>query len=106
MGWSYGHNVEGEEVGYSVPAVCNEPGCEAKIDRGLSYTCGGLDGHSGVIGTCGKPFCSEHLLYGSKLSHDAVCSRCYEATDQDYLDDCCGGTEPKESCCFYMAQEG
>lgn len=36
--------------GYSVPDVCHAEGCEALIDRGLSYLCYG----------CGGYFCSTH----------------------------------------------
>lgn len=82
MGWSRGVNSEGEEVGYSIPAVCSEEGCHEKIDRGLAYTCGGLEGHSGVAGTCGKPFCSEHLYYGGKV-REAVCGKCVEYDDEE-----------------------
>lgn len=76
MGWSKGYNYLGEEIGYSVPAVCSEPGCDEKIDRGLAYTCGGLQGHDGE--TCGGAFCSEHLYYGRPDIHDAVCAGCME----------------------------
>ncbi len=41
MGWAYGVNPSGREVGYSVAGVCDEEGCEAEIDLGLAYACGG-----------------------------------------------------------------
>jgi hypothetical protein len=41
MGWSYGVNAAGREVGYSVPATCDHAGCETKINRGLGHACGG-----------------------------------------------------------------
>ncbi len=56
MGWSLGHDNRwgkfGRDIGYGVPAICDHPGCNAEIDRGLSYVCGnharsyrGLDGY-------------------------------------------------------------
>ena len=44
MGWSYGENMDGKEIGYSVEASCEHPGCDKKIDRGLAYACGGDHG--------------------------------------------------------------
>jgi hypothetical protein len=81
MGWSYAHNSLGERIGYSVPAVCFEDGCEAKIHRGLAYTCGGLDGHDNGI-PCGGAYCGEHLYYGAPDVHDAVCGKCLEALER------------------------
>lgn len=42
-------------AGYGVPAVCDMPGCEVKIDRGMGYRC--EDQEEG----CGLQFCNEHL---------------------------------------------
>lgn len=61
MGWSYGVNSEGREVGYSVPANCDKPGCYVIIDRGLAYVCGGMHNADWNVG-CGKYFCTEHLF--------------------------------------------
>lgn len=58
MGWSIGYDDEHKrDIGYGVPAYCDHPGCNEKIDRGLAYKCGkGSDGDDG----CGLFFCGEH----------------------------------------------
>lgn len=60
MGWSYGF-VNGRDVGYGVPAICDLPGCDKEIDRGLAFICGGDIG-GGEHG-CGLFFCGTHLLF-------------------------------------------
>jgi len=60
MGWSIGFDGDwNRDIGYGVPAVCDHPKCDAKIDRGLSYVCGG-DPYGGDKG-CGLYFCGDHL---------------------------------------------
>lgn len=54
MGYSYGLNEEGRDVGYGVPAECDHPECNAQIDRGMAYKCD--DGEEG----CGLYFCGQH----------------------------------------------
>jgi len=62
MGWAVGER-NGRWIGYGVPAWCDEPGCSAKIDRGIAYLCDpDEDG-------CGLFFCFDH----GGLSG---CSRC------------------------------
>ena len=64
MGWSYGFDPNlKRDVGYGVPAICDQPGCTTEIDRGLGYVCGG-EPFGGDHG-CGLMFCSEHLIYDS-----------------------------------------
>jgi len=42
MGWSIGFDSSwNRDIGYGVPAYCDHPKCSKKIDRGLSYVCGG-----------------------------------------------------------------
>lgn len=60
MGWGYGRNAEGREVGYTVEAICDADDCRAEIDRGLAYCCGGM--HDGGEEGCGGYFCADHLL--------------------------------------------
>ena len=61
MGWSIGYDEHWKrDVGYGVPAICDHPGCSEKINRGLSYVCGG-EPYGGDRG-CGLYFCSKHLL--------------------------------------------
>lgn len=79
MSWSYGfHN--GRDIGYGVPAMCDHPGCEAKIHRGLAHVCGGQP-YGGETG-CGLFFCGDHLV--GSFKRDSVgelvlaphCARC------------------------------
>jgi hypothetical protein len=62
MGWGIGYDEHWErDIGYGVPAECDHSDCEAQIDRGLSYVCGG-EPYGGELG-CGLFFCAEHLFY-------------------------------------------
>ena len=72
MGYAYYILPDGREAGYGVEATCDEPGCTARIDRGLGYLCGtepGGDEHG-----CGGYFCGAHLTYGTVQR----CGRCAE----------------------------
>lgn len=72
MSWSIGRDTHwGRDIGYSVPAYCDHPSCKKKIDRGLSYVCGG-EPHGGEHG-CGLYFCEEHRKYGED---HPLCERC------------------------------
>lgn len=77
MGWSIGYDHKNKrDIGYGVPAECDHHDCNAKIDRGLSYVCGGAPG-GGEHG-CGLHFCDAHLEY-KKLPHDEyvqLCEKC------------------------------
>ena len=58
----YGYYVIGDkECGYMVDAVCEEPGCDTQINRGLAYACGGEPGE--VDWSCDGYFCYEHLIF-------------------------------------------
>lgn len=76
MGWGYGI-VQGKEVGYNVEATCEHEGCCKEINRGLSYSCGGMAGEDEY--SCNGFFCEEHLLnfvqtyYGDTIM---VCDEC------------------------------
>jgi hypothetical protein len=59
MGYSIGY-ADGRDIGYGVIATCDQPDCEEKIDRGISYCCGGFFGDHADSG-CGLYFCSKHL---------------------------------------------
>lgn len=59
---SYGNcgtDSNGRPVGHSHSATCDYPGCSEKIDRGLSYACGGE--HGETERGCEKHFCTKHL---------------------------------------------
>lgn len=61
MGWSRGFDSNwNRDIGYGVPSICDSPKCNKKIDRGLSYVCGG-EPYGGERG-CGLYFCGKHLL--------------------------------------------
>lgn len=83
MSWAIGDSTKHNRIiGYGVPCICEHPNCNKKIDRGLSYICGGdIDG--GEHG-CGLFFCAEHLLH-APAPHEAanddadyyqLCNRC------------------------------
>jgi len=62
MSWSIGFDEYWQrDIGYGVTAHCDHPGCEQKIDRGLSYVCGGFP-FGGAYG-CGLHFCEKHLSF-------------------------------------------
>jgi hypothetical protein len=69
MGWSIGYDDHWRrDIGYGVPAYCDHPGCDAEIDRGLSYVCCDEEPYGGERG-CGLYFCGKHRGFGG-------CSRC------------------------------
>jgi len=73
MGWSIGQDIRwGRDIGYCVPAVCDHPDCNADINRGLSYVCGGHP-YGGERG-CGLFFCRRHLRLHERLPQ--LCERC------------------------------
>ena len=85
MGWSIGYDSNWKrDIGYGVPATCDHPGCEEKIDRGLSFVCGGepCGGEQG----CGLFFCEKHLGYALVAGHlqgPQLCERCIMADDEE-----------------------
>lgn len=60
MGWGYGIDANGREVGYRVTATCDWPGCDSEIDRGLSHACGGMHDENEV--GCAGYYCTKHLM--------------------------------------------
>jgi len=76
MSWSIGYdNRWKRDIGYGVPAWCDYPGCNEKIDRGLAHVCGG-EPYGGEHG-CGLYFCGKHQECGKHQ----LCERC--ASQQD-----------------------
>jgi hypothetical protein len=62
------------EAGYTVPQVCDEPGCTEQIDRGLSGLCGETPGdpeHG-----CGRYFCDSHLYIDFEDESPQQCALC------------------------------
>jgi hypothetical protein len=77
MGWSIGFdNNWNRDIGYGVPAICDYPECNEKIDRGLSYVCGG-DPYGGEDG-CGLFFCNKHLAIENEHQQ---CKRCIDGEE-------------------------
>lgn len=74
MGWSLGYDTNWKrDVGYGVPAYCDQPGCTEEIHRGLAYVCGGhpFGGDRG----CGLYFCGSHMYVGGREGIQ-LCKRC------------------------------
>jgi len=76
MGWGYGQNEQGREIGYNVIATCDHPGCTAEIDRGVFYVCGG--DHGGGEFGCGGYFCSDHQRLPNDVFLCFACAAEYE----------------------------
>lgn len=85
MGWSIGE-FEGRDIGYGVPAICDHPDCDTRIDRGLSYVCG--SNPYGEPNGCGLFFCEKHLSFAEDDDIEGMlCERCCEYFDEG-LDHC------------------
>ncbi len=77
MGWANcGEDSKGRPIGYAHEATCDEPGCDATIDRGLSYACGGMHGDDDPEGSCEGYFCSAHLVHTNGPSAAPMCRSC------------------------------
>ncbi len=80
MGWgNCGEDGDGRPIGYNVEATCDHPGCNAGIDRGLSYVCGSM--HLGGEHGCGRYFCGKHLTLANG-SGEQLCPECLERWDK------------------------
>lgn len=89
MGWgNCGTDSDGRPIGYVFPATCDHPGCEAEIDRGLSYVCGDMHGASEC--SCEGYFCHEHqtgcVEVGGHIQ--TVCAECHQnlIDDPDWIE--------------------
>lgn len=77
MGWANcGTDSNGRPIGYAHSATCDHPGCDKKIDRGLSYVCGDMHGEDEV--SCERYFCPEHLSGLARHCDGQVVSVCAE----------------------------
>ena len=77
MGWAdCGTDSQGRPIGYAFPAVCDHPGCEERIDRGIAYVCGDMHGEDEV--SCEKYFCENHKRnFVLGCNHETtVCDAC------------------------------
>jgi hypothetical protein len=86
MGWAYcGTDKLGRDIGYSIAATCDQPGCKAEIDRGLGYICGYMHGDEQF--GCGKYFCTDHLTMCQHPEPDGgiqCCAACLEIFKTEY----------------------
>lgn len=78
----------GRGIGYVHSGICDHPGCYKKINRGLSYACGGMHGNC-ADQACEKYFCQEHLLvveniegFTDELSMGQLCRDCFDETSK------------------------
>lgn len=91
MGWMFcGTDSKGRQIGYGVPATCDYPGCTTKIDRGLSYACGGMHGDGTSIRdipdgySCEDYFCTKHQKVVEINGHCvALCFSCADKIEED-----------------------
>ena len=78
MSWAVGFDSKwNRDIGYGVPAMCDHPGCEKEIDRGLAHVCADEQPYGGDDG-CGLYFCDEHLVSTDK---GYMCNPCAEGGD-------------------------
>ncbi len=76
MSWAVGYDSNWQrDIGYGVPALCDYPGCNHEINRGLSYVCGG-EPYGGEYG-CGLYFCPEH----HSVADLQRCERCQDGQE-------------------------
>jgi len=60
MGWgTCGPDEMGRPMGYQWTSICDYPGCDEVIDRGLAFVCGGM--HGADDDGCGRYYCDQHL---------------------------------------------
>ena len=85
MGWAYcGKDREDRDIGYAIEATCDHPDCNAKIDRGLAYACGGIHGEDTQY--CENYFCYEHLIHSEQVKQ-FICEQCFKLL-KEYNDEC------------------
>ena len=76
MGWgSCGTDSKGRPIGYAHEGICDHEGCDAEIDRGLAFACGGMHGEDEC--GCEGYFCIQHLtLADDDHCKDQLCITC------------------------------
>jgi len=80
MGWAdCGLDSKGRPIGYAFSATCDHPGCDKKIDRGLSFACGGM--HGETEWGCEGYFCEEHLEITDKERDSQLCPSCVKRVE-------------------------
>ena len=85
MGWAdCGTDSQGRPIGYAHRATCDEPGCDAEIDRGLAYKCGLMHGKD--VYNCEGYFCDKHRCC-VELPDGTTASLCQACRDLLVIDD-------------------
>jgi hypothetical protein len=87
MGWAdCGVDSRGRPIGYGYPATCDEPGCDAAIDRGLSYACGDMHGPQDREDgwCCENYFCGKHRKFGANVP---LCAACLKERREGFVAD-------------------
>jgi hypothetical protein len=91
MGWSIGFDSShSRDIGYGVPAVCDHPECDKRIDRGLDHVCANQEPYGGE--GCGLYFCGEHKGFYREVDWNGegeepepeisdCCERCRDGLD-------------------------
>ena len=80
--------------GYGVPAICEHPDCKEKIDRGVSYACGGEPFSERG---CDRYFCGKHLYYVSFNDDGEACKHTLIDCDCDDTVQLCDRCKKGES---------
>jgi len=86
MGWGdCGTDSNGRPIGYVFEAICDFPGCDNRIDRGLSYACGAMHGQNEF--DCEGYFCGEHLHFPNDPENilewrQPMCKKCNEKFEE------------------------
>ena len=84
MGWgNCGTDSNGRPLGYVFPAFCDHSGCNKKIDRGLSYACGGMHGEEEY--SCEGYFCEDHRTCVETPAGDciSICHGCIDIINNE-----------------------
>lgn len=87
MGWAdCGKDSHGRKIGYAISETCDHPKCKKKINRGLSYACGGMHGAGEYM--CEGYFCLDHLYY-HRMDEPRfpICERCLKESESPDSED-------------------
>lgn len=95
-----GEDSKGRPIGYNFSAICDEPECREKIDRGLAYVCGHMHGEDEY--SCEKYFCSNHKsnwVEDCSGNLTTICNQCYK----DLLESGDFKEDPIEGCLKHIS---
>jgi len=106
MGWANcGSDSRGRPIGYAHAATCDEPGCDAVIDRGLSYACGDMHGPQDREDgwCCDRYFCGKHLMPGANVP---LCASCLKERREGFVADASAFLERNEGSFVNLLDRG